>query len=91
MPFFPGVHSVFGLTMQQTVLVKWLFFYASIYELDEVRRPPEDIIADDEAMDAWYERFTDKQRKKLQKYYKSVDKDEQVGGGGRHRGSIVVG
>jgi len=46
-------------------------FYESIYELDDVERPSEKIIADDKKLDLWFENYRTYQRNELIKYHKS--------------------
>ncbi|MHA1952328.1 MAG: hypothetical protein ACW96U_00060 [Candidatus Heimdallarchaeaceae archaeon] len=43
-----------------------------IYEMDEVERPSDKIINDDEKFDAWHRSWRDGVRKKLMKYHKDM-------------------
>lgn len=69
-PFFPNSENIFDLTSAQLILMRWILFYESIYELDEVERPSEKIINDDEKLDLWYENYRSYVRKELIEYHK---------------------
>jgi len=59
----------------QTYLLQFIEFYSSIYELDDVQRPSDDIIEDDEALDAWCADRAANTRDKLVEYYKQMDEN----------------
>ena len=73
-PFFPGVKSAFDLTLQQTSLLRWINLYDSVYQLDDVERPIDQIISDDERFDAWYKSFADERRRSLEEYHRNRGK-----------------
>jgi len=60
------------MTHAQSVLVRWVQFYTSIYELDEVERPSEEIIADDAELDKWMKKRQKEIRRKLKEYHKNM-------------------
>jgi len=53
------------------MLIRWILFYESIYELDDVERPSEKIINDDDRLDMWFDNYKTYQRQKLIEYHKS--------------------
>jgi len=53
------------------MLVRWITFYESIYELDEIERPTEKIIEDDDRLDDWFDGYRADLRKRLAQYHKS--------------------
>ena len=59
----------------QTYLLQFIEFYSSIYELDDVQRPSDDIIEDDEALDNWCVDRANNTRDKLVEYYKQIDEN----------------
>lgn len=46
-------------------------FYESIYELDDVERPSEDIINDDQKLDLWYDNYKHYIIRELRQYHKN--------------------
>lgn len=59
----------------QTYLLQFIEFYSSIYELDDVQRPSDDIIEDDEDLDSWCVDRANNTRDKLVEYYKQIDEN----------------
>ncbi len=53
------------------VMVRWIQFYESIYELDSVQRPREDIINNDTKLDEWFNNYQAYATKRLIEYHKS--------------------
>lgn len=57
----------------QTYLLQFIEFYSSIYELDDVQRPSDDVIEDDEELDMWCVDRAANTRDKLVEYYRQMD------------------
>lgn len=53
------------------MLVRWITFYEQLYELDDVERPTEEVINDDEALDKFIDDYKTYQKRELIKYHKS--------------------
>ena len=66
---FFGVDSAFGLTATQIKLLTWIRWYEAIYALDDVRRPAQEIIEDDERLDAWWAEERRRAERELKDYY----------------------
>jgi len=64
------VDHVFEATLGQLLLVRQLVFYDSIYKLDDIERPSEKIISDDDALDRWHINYNNYVHKELVKYHK---------------------
>ncbi len=50
----------------------WIQFYDMLYTLDEVERPPDKIMADDEKLDEWYEHYRRGVVQRLKKHHKDM-------------------
>jgi len=77
------------LTGRQLVLLKYLELYDSLYEMDEVKRPGEDIICNDKELDYWLEQYKMEVYNDLVKYYKQMGKN--YGGITNHNPRYVIG
>lgn len=80
---------MFELTGQQMVLLRWIRFYDSIYELDSVERPKETIIANDKQLDIWFGNYQAYINKRLVEYHKGQKTPHADRG--IPKGRIVVG
>jgi len=56
LPFFPA-RNTGELDAVQLVLANWILFYRSVFELPPHEAPGDDVIEDDERMDAWYRNY----------------------------------
>lgn len=63
---------MFDLTSNQTQLLGWLQFYEMINNLDEVERPDDRVMEDDEKLDKWYKKYRADVKKRLIKYHKDT-------------------
>lgn len=52
-------------------LIKWILFYEFVYELDEVERPAQLVIDNDERLDMWYDSYRSQVKKRLLEYHKN--------------------
>lgn len=52
-------------------MVRWIMFYESLYELDDVERPNEDVINDDDKCDAWFDNYKTYMNQQLREYHKN--------------------
>lgn len=50
----------------------WLQFYDMIYGLDEVERPDDRIMEDDERLDSWWKKYRSDLKKRLVQHHKDV-------------------
>ena len=50
----------------------WLQYYDMIYGLDEIERPDDRILEDDEKCDAWWSRYREDMKKRLIKHHKDM-------------------
>ena len=73
MPFFEELTSL-SLTREQMVLISWIEFYEKIYALDDVKRPADDIIADDVRLDFWVKRVKRDNLNDLIDFYNAQDR-----------------
>lgn len=60
------------MTENQVRLLSWIRWYEAIYALDDVRRPPEEVIEDDERLDVWWADERARIEKELRDYYYSL-------------------
>jgi len=51
----------------------WIDFYNKIFALDDVKRPPQAVLEDDEQFDAWLKRQQDENRRDLVDFYRAQD------------------
>lgn len=50
----------------------WLQFYDMIYGMDEVERPDDRVMEDDEKLDSWWDQYRSDLKKRLVKHHKDV-------------------
>jgi len=53
------------------ILLRWITFYESLYNLDDVERPIQSVIENDRKLDMWYANYTMHQKKRLLEYHKN--------------------
>lgn len=61
----------------------YLEFYFKIYELDDVKRPANNVIDDDEALDNWLAQTRDENKRDLVEYYRAQESMKQMRGNNR--------
>ena len=71
-PFFPRATNIFDLPFNHTQLLGWLQFYDMIYGMDEIERPDDRVMEDDERLDLWWEKYRENLKKRLIEHHKST-------------------
>lgn len=73
LPFFQEQTSL-ALTREQMVLISWIEFYEKIFGLDDVKRPADDVIANDVSLDSWVKRVKRDNLNDLIDFYNAQDR-----------------
>lgn len=86
LPFFQERTSL-ALTREQMVLISWIEFYEKIYALDDVKRPPDDVIASDGRLDYWVKRVKRDNLNDLIEFYNAQDRIRREAKAANRKGS----
>ena len=70
---FLNVACTSDLTPEQAYLIMWVDYYSEIFAMDDVKRPSDHIIQNDEALDNWAKVERSKTVNKLIEYYNAID------------------
>lgn len=72
-------------------MLGWLQFYDMIYGMDEVEKPDDRIMEDDEKLDKWWKYYRENMHKKLLEHHKSMGTKNIDYGVPRPRKGMVFG